>query len=92
MRVVYTDDALHDLDDILRFIAVHHPAAYPPFEMRLRASVRRIGQWPDSAQTVSQRPGVRVVPLVRYPFKIFYRVNGDAVEILHIHHAARLAP
>ncbi len=37
----------------------------------------------------AHRPGVRVVPLGRYPYKIFYRVSGDAVEILHIHHAAR---
>jgi hypothetical protein len=26
---------------------------------------------------------------VRYPFRIFYRVAGDRIEILHIHHAAR---
>jgi hypothetical protein len=30
-----------------------------------------------------------VVPLGRYPYKIFYRVTNDTVEILHIHHAAR---
>lgn len=92
MKVVYTDDALRDLDDILRFIAIHYPAVYGPFEARLRASVRRIGQWPESAQAVADRPGVRMVPLVRYPFKIFYRVSGDAVEILHVNHAARLTP
>jgi hypothetical protein len=33
-----------------------------------------------------------MVPLVRYPFRIFYRIASDRVEILHIHHAARLAP
>jgi hypothetical protein len=38
---------------------------------------------------VEQREGVRVVPLVRYPYRIFYRVAGDAAEILHVHHAAR---
>jgi toxin ParE1/3/4 len=37
----------------------------------------------------SHREGVRVAPLGRYPYKIFYRVAGDTVEILHIHHAAR---
>jgi plasmid stabilization system protein ParE len=25
----------------------------------------------------------------RYPYKIFYRVTDDRVEILHIHHAAQ---
>jgi plasmid stabilization system protein ParE len=30
-----------------------------------------------------------VLPVGRYPYKIFYRVADEAVEILHIHHAAR---
>ncbi len=29
------------------------------------------------------------MPLGHYPYKIFYRASADAVEILHIHHAAR---
>ena len=36
--------------------------------------------------------GVRVVPLIRYPYKVFYRATSDAVEILYIHQAARRAP
>jgi hypothetical protein len=44
---------------------------------------------PESARRIPERPGVRVVPLIRYPYKIFYHVVGDTVEILHIHHAAR---
>lgn len=90
MRVVYTGAALQDLDAILSFIAANFPAAYSDFETRMREIERRIGQWPESAQAVAQRPGVRMVPLVRYPYKIFYRVDPDAVVILHIRHAARL--
>src|SRR5262249_6343530 len=30
--------------------------------------------------------------LIRYPYKIFYRINGGAVEILHVHHAVRRPP
>ena len=41
---------------------------------------------------VIERPGVRVAPLVRYPYNVFYRVIADAVEILHIHHTSRRAP
>jgi plasmid stabilization system protein ParE len=54
--------------------------------------IARIGAWPESAEEVAERPGVRVVPLIRYPYKIFYRVTTEAVEILYIHHAARQAP
>jgi toxin ParE1/3/4 len=83
MRVVYTDQAVHDLDNILKYIAAQFPTAYQSFERRLRTIELRIGQWPQSAQQVADRPGVRMVPLVRYPYKIFYRVTAEAVEIRH---------
>jgi len=92
MKVVFTDGALRDLDAILAFIASKYPAISIAFEGRLASVMRRLGRWPNSAAQVEQRPGVRVIPLVRYPYKIFYRVTDDAVEILHIHHAARREP
>jgi plasmid stabilization system protein ParE len=92
MRVVFTDEALHDLDEILTFVAAHYPTIVSPFQQRLRTVLRRIGSWPKSAEEVEQRPGVRMVPLVRFPYKVFYQVTGDAVEILHVHHAARQPP
>ena len=91
MKVVYADEALRDLDEILTFIASNYPAISASFERRLRAVMARIGRWPESAQEVEQRPGVRMVPLVRYPYRVFYQVT-TAVEILHIHHAARQQP
>jgi plasmid stabilization system protein ParE len=92
MKVVYTQEALNNLDGILAFIATNYPTISAAFERRLRAVVMRIGAWPESAEEVAERPGVRVVPLIRYPYKVFYRITGDAVEILYIHHAARRAP
>jgi toxin ParE1/3/4 len=58
-------------------------------ETYIRATVARISVAPDGAQRLPQRPEVRVVPLVRYPFKIFYTVVGETISILHIRHAAR---
>jgi toxin ParE1/3/4 len=55
----------------------------------LRTIVTRIGTWPESAQEVVQRPTIRSVPFIRYPYKIFYRVLADRIEILHVHHSAR---
>ena len=92
MRVVYTERALADLSIILEYIGSNHPTAYAGFELRMAMIARRIGRWPESAEQVGSRPGVRVVPMIRYPYKVFYRVAGDIVEILYIHHAARRAP
>lgn len=89
MKVVYTDEALNDLAAIANWLVVHYPAVAPVVERRIRRVVAHIARWPASSRRASSRPGVRVVPLGRYPYKIFYRVTEDAVEILHIHHAAQ---
>jgi len=43
MKVVYTDEALRDLDEILVYIASHYPTISSSFEKRLRTVVTRIG-------------------------------------------------
>ncbi len=58
-------------------------------EARIRAVVDRISRDPLSAPEVGQRLGIRVAPLIRYPFKVFYRVFDDRVRIVHIRHIAR---
>jgi toxin ParE1/3/4 len=58
-------------------------------ESRIRAVIDHISRDPLSAPEVEQRPGLHVVPLIRYPFKIFYRVLDDRIQIVHIRHVAR---
>jgi toxin ParE1/3/4 len=89
MKVIWTEEALENLDGILAYISSHYPTVYEAFQSRLSSVIKRVGDWPDSAQEVAERPGVRVVPLIRFPYKVFYRNAGYAVEILYIHHAAR---
>ncbi|MGJ4939594.1 type II toxin-antitoxin system RelE/ParE family toxin [Bradyrhizobium sp. HKCCYLS1011] len=89
MKVVYTDEALNDLAAIADCLMLHYPTVAPAVERRIRRVVAHISRWPASARRVSGRSDVRVMPLGRYPYKIFYRVADDTIEILHIHHAAR---
>jgi toxin ParE1/3/4 len=89
MKAVFTSAALADLDDILSYTLTHYPSLVPSLQDRIRAVIERIEQWPDSAREVRQRPGIRMVPLIRYPYRLFYRVAENRIEILHIRHAAR---
>jgi plasmid stabilization system protein ParE len=92
MKVIYTDEALRDLDEILAFIELNYPTILAAFEKRLRSVEQRIGRRPKSAEEVEQRPGVRVVPFIRYPYKLFYQIANGVIEVLYIHHAARREP
>jgi len=89
MKVLWTEDALRDLDEIATYLRDNYPSVAPAVERRIRAVVAWIGRWPEGARRSTKRAGVRVFPVGRYPYRIFYRVTHDAVEILHIHHTAR---
>ena len=89
MKVVWSDAAARDLDDIIHWLEANYPGVGLGVEQRVRAVVAQIARWPDSMRRSTYRPDVRIAPLAPYPYKIFYRVRGDAVDILHLHHAAR---
>jgi toxin ParE1/3/4 len=84
-----TAAAQADLDDLLTYTKKHYPSVVPALERRVREVTARVARRPESARGVQGRPGVRVVPLLRYPYKVFYRISGNGIEILHIHHTAR---
>jgi plasmid stabilization system protein ParE len=90
MNVEFAPRAVADLARIgARSRNVFGPAVAAALETFIRAAIARLAMFPDSGQRVPKRPGVWVVPLVRYPFKIFYTVRGDIITIIHIRHAAR---
>jgi toxin ParE1/3/4 len=90
MKLVYSRRALADLDQIKTYYAANvSPAIAEAVGRRLENVVDRIRRVPEAAPRVSQRAQVRVVAVVRYPFRIFYRVRVDAVDILHIRHTSR---
>jgi toxin ParE1/3/4 len=89
MKVVYSAAAQNDLREIGEWLAAHYPVIAPRVERRIRDVVAHIARWPESAPRSAGREGVRVVPLGHFPYKIFYRVTTDALEILHIRHAGR---
>jgi plasmid stabilization system protein ParE len=88
-NVRWTAAALADLDEILAYTDANYPALSAKVELRIRAVIQRVTRLPRSARRMRQDSDVRVVPVLRYPFKVFYRAAGDEIEILHIHHTAR---
>jgi toxin ParE1/3/4 len=90
MNVSFAPRADRDLRTIgARSRRVFGDAVAAALETYIRATIARIAVMPQSGLRVPRRHGVRMVPLVRYPFKIFYSVAEDTVTILHIRHASR---
>jgi plasmid stabilization system protein ParE len=90
MKVRYSRLALAELDAILAGIKSDNPAAAA--RVRVQRVVERIAQFPEGAQEIAERSGVRRVPLVRYPYVIHYSLIEGEVTILRIIHGARRSP
>ena len=92
MKVRFSKRALAELDFILADLAQKNPNAAQHFETRISAITQRIGQFPLGFQEVAERPGVRRVPLLRYPYLMFYKVLADEVIVVRIVHGSRKEP
>jgi plasmid stabilization system protein ParE len=72
MKLVYSRQALADLDQIATYYASHaSPRIAETIGRRLGDVIDRIRRTPEAGPRVSQRSQVRVVAVVRYPFRIF---------------------
>jgi toxin ParE1/3/4 len=90
MKLIYSRRALADLDQVLAWYSANaSPAMAEAIEQRLDDVIDRICSAPESAPQLSQRSHVRVVAVIRYPFRIFYRIRKDTVDILHVRHTSR---
>ncbi len=88
MRVVYTTDALADLERILAYIEGHNPAAAAKAAARIDATVADIALFPLAAR-LDPQTGARERPVRKLPLLIVYTVSNDLIEIAAIFHTSR---
>jgi addiction module RelE/StbE family toxin len=87
MRVRYTPEAFADRERIIEYLRARSPSGARNVAASIRDAVAQLGDHPHSGYRTDD-PQVRVIFIVRYPYKIFYRVR-ETVEILHIRHTSR---
>jgi plasmid stabilization system protein ParE len=89
MKVEFSKQASSDLRTAAEESRAFGQTGAAAVEARIREVIAHIAEHPEAAARVMERPGIRVIPLVRYPYKIFYRVFEDKIRVLHIRHASR---
>ncbi len=77
MKVEYSKRATGDLRKAAEESRAFGQGNAASVEARFREIIARIAEYPEAAARVTERPGMRVIPLIRYPYKIFYRVIED---------------
>ena len=89
-RLIWTEPALSDLEAVADYIALDNPAAACGLVERVFASVERLERFPTSGKRLPELPRSPYRELVVTPCRVFYRVEGDAVYLLHVMRAERL--
>ena len=87
MALKWTKMALCTLGDIAAHIAQHNPARATSFARDLREATAKLESFPGMGRA-GRVPGTRELVLHKNYIAI-YRVKGNDVEILRIHHVAR---
>ena len=91
MKVRYTETAFAELTEIFHYIAADNPKAAKAVVARLERLTESLRGFPHMARFVDEQ-GAHIVRIGRYPYLLFYVVNGDEIVILHVRHASRRSP
>jgi addiction module RelE/StbE family toxin len=91
MRIRWQHDAINDLIQVRRFIAMDNPSTAARVADRIRSAVPELADQPGMGRP-GRVPGTRERVLVDVPYIIAYRVEGNGVVILRVLHTSRKWP
>jgi toxin ParE1/3/4 len=89
-RVLWTLQAVEDVEAIRNFISRDSPHYAALMAERIVESVERLKEFPRSGRVVPELEQEAYREIVLGTFRVVYRVVDDRVEILTVVHAARL--
>ncbi|GMQ84166.1 MAG: type II toxin-antitoxin system RelE/ParE family toxin [Gammaproteobacteria bacterium] len=91
MQIRWQDDAINDLIQVRRFIAIDNPSAVARVADRIRSAVPELADQPAMGRP-GRVPGTRKRVLADIPYIIAYRVEGNSIVILRVLHTSRKWP
>jgi toxin ParE1/3/4 len=89
-RLIWTNAALEHFARLLDYIAADSPIAARRFGEKLLTKVELLESHPQLGAIVPEDDGRKYREISQGSYRIIYRVDGDAVYLVALHHAARL--
>lgn len=87
MNVVWTEHALQCLAEIEDYIAMDDPATAVVFVERLIRRTDILVDQPQAGRTVPEVPGRELRELIEGNYRVVYRINESAIEVLTVFEA-----
>jgi addiction module RelE/StbE family toxin len=89
-KVIWSPTALADLEALMEYIAKDSPLTAVRFGDRLIERVDQLALHPSSGSFVPEIEGKVYREIYQANYRIIYRVQGDAVYLVALRHAAKL--
>lgn len=89
-RLIWTEPALADLDEIAEYIALDNPQAASRFVEKVLGRIERLQAHPMSGKRPTELTRTQYREIVVPPCRVFYRVAKDDVYILYVTRSERL--
>ena len=83
-RLVWTEPALRDLEDIAEYIALDDTAAAKRLVSKVFTAVERLEDFPESGRKPPELKHTQYREKIVGPCRIFYRIEKELVYILYI--------
>lgn len=83
-RVIWTEPALQDLDQIADYISLDNPEAAKKLVRKAFERVERLNEHPKLGKSVQELEESVYRELLVSPCRIFYRQEKDVIYIIHV--------
>lgn len=91
MTIVWSSEALDDLDRLRAFIAKDSPKAAREIALVILAAVEYLADNPHIGRP-GRVPGTRELVVPQTPFIVPYRLQAGVLQVLRVYHGARRWP
>ena len=93
-QIVWTETALEDLHDLVRYIAADDPATAQRFGERIIGQIESLIGFPRIGRKVPEYQDDLIRELILTPYRLIYELDDDQsiISVLRVWHGARGEP
>ena len=88
MKVWFSRQALDDLEAISAYYRTISPHLANAIVFQIERRIGQLSKYPLIAPETDE-PGIRELIVLRYPYKVYYRIDDRGLEIIHVRDARR---
>jgi toxin ParE1/3/4 len=89
MKVIWSEQALLDVEHIRDYIVQDSPAYAQPFIERLLHATRHLPAFPESGRPMPEANSPSIREVIYQGYRIVYRLRSDTIEIVMVAHGSR---